>query len=816
MSEAEPQDNLCDVAIVGMAGRFPGAKNVEQLWRNLVDGVESIAFFSDAEAVVSDPAVLRDPHYVKAWGLLEGVDLFDAEFFGIPPEEATVLDPQHRVFLECAWEALEDAGYVPEKYPGRIGVFAGAGASTYERYLPRPRVPVSMAGFAVAVGNHADYVPARASFKLGLRGPSVNVQTACCTSLTAVHLAYQSLLGRECDMALAGGVSILLPQTCGYLYQEGGYFPPDGHCRAFDARAAGVAGGNGVCLVVLKRLEEALADGDFIHAVIKGSALNNDGARKMGFATPGVDGQAEAVAECLATAGVHPETIGYVEAHGVATAMGDPTEVAALTRAFRAHTDRRQYCALGSVKTNVGHLGAAASVTSLVKAALALERGKIPASLHFERPHPQIDFAGSPFFVNKSLRDFEAIGHPRRAGVNAFGLGGTNVFMVLEEVPVAQRAATRQPQLLVLSAMTRDALDAASATLARHLRQHPDLRLADVAYTLQVGRKAFGHRRSVVCREMQDAAAALESGGPPALPTRASDRQTTVFLFPDLETRHEATARELYETEPTFRAHVDQCSDLLRSQLGLELRRLLFPPAASDGRAEQLWQSGLGGPALVAIEYALAQLWMEWGVQPGLMIGAGVGEYVAACLAGVFSLEDALLLACARWSPVPSSPEAPHAASELQRAARKLPSFHLQLEATKLSRPSRRFLSGVTGDWITPSQAIDPNYWVAQQRKVAVSTQQALRALQERDALVLEVGPAQAGALDPLRTVLTSLAPPEQGRSDAEVILGSLGALWCGGVDVNWGAYQAHTRRQRVPLPTYPFQRRRYWAERAP
>ena len=493
------------VAVIGLAGRFPGAGDVEGFWRNLCAGVESVTFFTDAELLSAgaDPAALRNPNYVKAAAILDDVESFDAAFFGLNPREAEIMDPQHRIFLECAWEALEKAGYDPENYHGSIGVYAGTRMNTYLLNLLRDReLMESQGGFVALLGNDKDFLPTRVSYKLNLRGPSINVQTACSTSLVAVHLACQSLLHGECDIALAGGVAIKVPQKAGYLYQAGGILSPDGHCRAFDAKAHGTVSGNGVGVVVLKRLTDAVADGDHIHAVIKGTAINNDGAMKVGYTAPSVDGQAEVITEALAVAGISPETVGYIETHGTGTELGDPIEIAALTQAFRADTEKKGFCALGSVKTNIGHLDAAAGVTGLIKTVLALEHKLLPPSLHYEQPNPEIDFAHSPFYVNTALSEWKAGAAPRRAGVSAFGIGGTNAHVVLEEAPNSQASGPSRPwQLLALSAKTSAALETATANLRAHLEAHPDLNLADAAHTLLRGRKTFAYRRVIVCRD---------------------------------------------------------------------------------------------------------------------------------------------------------------------------------------------------------------------------------------------------------------------------------------------------------------------------
>ncbi|HEX2201857.1 MAG TPA: type I polyketide synthase, partial [Longimicrobium sp.] len=539
------------IAVVAMAGRFPGAAGVDELWANLRAGVESIRRLTPDElrAAGVDPKVAESPDYVPARGVVDGVEWFDAAFFGVPPREAEVTDPQHRLFLEVAWEALERAGVDPARAPGRVGVYAGCGMNTYAQTLnPYGRLAKAVGGMAALVGSDKDYLATRVAYKLGLTGPAIVVQSACSTSLVAVHLAAQALLSYQCDVALAGGVSVFLPQA-GYLWQQGSIASRDGHCRAFDARASGTVSGGGAGVVVLRRLEDALADGDPVVAVIRGSALNNDGAAKVGYTAPSVEGQAEVVAEAQALAGVPADTITYVEAHGTGTELGDPIEVAALTQAFRAGTDRTGFCALGSVKTNLGHLDAAAGVTGLIKTSLALRHGEVPPSLHFERPNPQIDFAGSPFYVNDRLAKWSPpAGVPRRAGVSSFGIGGTNAHVVMEEAPprAPSPVPSRAAQLLVLSARTETALEAMAERLRGHLEAHPEAALADVAWTLQRGRRAFAHRLAVVAHDPADAARALAGDRPSrAASGRAGTRApSVVFLFPGQGAQRSSSARK--------------------------------------------------------------------------------------------------------------------------------------------------------------------------------------------------------------------------------------------------------------------------------
>ncbi len=800
------------IAILGLTGRFPGAADVEQFWRNLRDGVESVTFFSDDELKAEGiaPALLDDPAFVKAGVVLDGIEMFDAPFFGLTPREAELTDPQQRLFMECAWEALEMAGYNPESFEGLIGLYAGVSSNGYllNNLLTRRDILEAAGALQVSLGNEKDHLATRVSYKLNLKGPSITVQTACSTSLVAVHLACQSLLHYQCDLALAGGSAVKVPQRHGYKHLEGSILSPDGHLRAFDERAGGIVGGSGVGVVVLKRLEDALADGDHVHAVIRGSAINNDGAAKVGYTAPSVDGQAEVIVTAQAVAGVDASTISYVEAHGTATPLGDRVEVAALTQAFRASTEARGFCGIGSVKTNIGHLDAAAGVAGLIKTVLALKHRQLPPSLNFEQPNPEIDFASSPFYVNSRLSEWESKdGAPRRAGVSSFGIGGTNAHVVVEEAPAnapAAAAGGRPWQLLALSARTESALSAAATNLAEHLTRHPELNLADVAHTLQVGRKAFGHRIVTLCRDGREAADALANLDPKRVFKGAPEdrRARVVFMFSGQGAQHTGMGRELYEAEPTFARCVDECAELLRPELGLDLRQLLFPaPEAAEEAARQLDQTRITQPALFVVEYALARLWAEWGVRPHAMIGHSIGEYVAACLSGVFTLEEALHLVAVRGRLLQELPggamlavalpeselrgmlgaelsvaavNAPSecvasgttgAVEELERAlnergvsCRRLrvshafhsemvapagAAFKSELEKVKLREPQIPFVSNVTGKWVTAREATDADYWVRQLRQTVRFAEGVEELLRKDGQVLLEVGPGQ-------------------------------------------------------------------------
>ncbi|MEH1884827.1 beta-ketoacyl synthase N-terminal-like domain-containing protein [Nostoc sp.] len=886
----ETSSNLAglDIAIVGMAGQFPGAKNIDRFWQNLQDGVESISFFSESDLVSSniDPALLNNPNYVKAASILENVEEFDASFFGFEPKEAEVIDPQYRLFLECAWEAIENAGYDPETYKGLIGVYAGANMNTYlleNLYPNRDTINPVDGALQPLHGSGQAFLTTSVSYKLNLKGPSITIQTFCSTSLVAVHLACQSLLNEECDMALAGGVSIKVPQKAGYLYQQGGMLSPDGHCRAFDAKAQGTVFGSGAGIVVLKRLEDALADGDCIHAIIKASAVNNDGSLKVNFTAPSVEGQAEVIVETLRNAGVDAEDITYIETHGTGTAMGDLIEITALKKAFHTTTQKKGFCAIGSVKTNIGHLDAAAGVTSLIKTTLALKHKLLPPSLHFEQANPQIDFNNSPFYVNTKVSEWKADRTPRLTGVNSSGYGGTNAFVILEEAPPIEYSEESRPwQLLVLSAKTISALEIATANLIAYLKQHSNVNLANIAYTLQVGRRAFNHRRMVICHDINDAIATLETQDPKRVFQVYQDRldPPVVFMFPGQGVQSVNMALDLYQTEPTFQEQVDICSEFLQPHLGLDLRHILYPNTEkTQEAAQQLKQTAIAQPALFVIEYALAKLWMEWGIHPQALIGESLGEYVAACLAGVLSLEDALTLVAARGQLMQQVPEGamlaiPLSEKEVQPLLGKtlslaeikesslcivsgfidavevlekqlasqgvecmrlhtshafhsvmmdaiLEPFTEEVKKIKLNPPKIPFVSSVTGAWITEAEVTDPNYWVRHLRQTVRLAQSMQELLKEPERILLEVGPGQTLSAfarrhsdkEAQQIVLTSLGYAQESQSDVALLLNTLGQLWLAGVQVDWSGFYTHERRHRIPLPTYPFERQRYWIE---
>ncbi len=886
-SQQDPAESL-DIAIVGMAGRFPGANNVLEYWENLKLGVESIRFFSESESLESgvSPEMLNDPNFVAAGGPLEHEYDFDAEFFDFTPRDAEITDPQQRIMLECAWEALESAGYDPQTYGGRIGIYAGNSLSAYFLYslLGSPKVMASAGLFQLMTAADKDFLATRAAYKLNLTGPAMTVQTACSTSLVAINMACQSLLSYQADIMLAGGSSIT-PR--GRVYAEGFMFSPDGKCRAFDAQAQGTVCGNGVGLVVLKRLADALADGDHIHAVIKGTAVNNDGMRKVGISAPSVSGQAEAILDAQTMANVDADTITYIEAHGTGTQLGDPIEIAALTQAFRSGgAERTQFCAIGSTKPNIGHLDTAAGVAGLIKAVLSVEHAQLAPSLHFTRANPKLELENSPFFINAELRDWKTEGFPRRAGVSAFGFGGTNAHTILEQAPEREPtpAPSRSWQLLPVSGHDEQALRENMKRLGTYLESAPPAQLADVAYTLQAGRRGFAKRAYVLARSTAEAATALTSNDPARIvrtaPRDVTVSAKTVFMFSGQGSQHINMCRDLFEGEQPFRDALVGVAELMRPHLDVDLLTLLYPrTSAEDTEAAtaRLNQTRYTQPALFAVEYALARLWMAWGVEPAAMIGHSIGEYVAACLAGVLTLPDAARLVCMRGKliqeqapgamlSVPMDEQAlqPLLTPGLSLAAVNAPALcvvsgdtesieslrttlqargiegrrlhvshafhsHMLEDAARafeticasvpLAAPTRRYVSNVTGQWITPEQATSPRYWADHLRQAVRFSDGLQTLLAERPEILLEVGPGQSltalarqhrDSLQGAAVVATARHPLTQ-VCDVGHLVGAVGAVWGQGAAIDWQAFHGNAARRRLPLPTYAFQRQRYF-----
>lgn len=895
MAENNLEQQLESIAIIGMAGRFPKAQNITEFWQNVRDGVDGVTTFSDTELElsVSDQEVIKDnPNYIKKGAVVEGADLFDASFFGLLPKEVELMDPQHRLFLECSWQALEDAGYDPHRYAGVIGVFAGCYMNTY-LLANLESNPDFIAGLAnsfhggslqTELGNDKDYFATRVAYKLNLTGPSITMQTACSSSLVAITQACQNLLTYQCDMALAGGATLRFPQKRGYLYTEGGMVSPHGQCRTFDAQAKGTIFGNGVGVIMLKRLRNAIEDGDSIYAVIKGWGINNDGGLKFSYTAPSVNGQSEAIALAHALAGITADSIGYIEAHGTGTTLGDPIEIEALTRAFRATTDQKQFCAIGSAKTNIGHLDVAAGVTGVIKTALSLHHEQIPPSLHFDTPNPKIDFPNTPFFVNTELRPWPRTEQrPRRAGISSFGVGGTNAHVVVEEAPMRQQVPINRPTyLLPLSAKSEQALAEMSTNLAHYLQENPTLSLADVAFTLQQGRVEFNHRRFICAADTSAAIQGLTNTNAKNYQRTSQRNAPVVFMFPGQGAQHVNMGRELYQTEPLFKAAIDQCAQILQPHLGFDLRDALYPTAENTAAAEQeINQTYIAQPGIFAISYALASLWLSWGIEPQALIGHSIGEFVAACLAGAFSLEDALKIVAARAQLMQDLPAGSMLAIRLpEEEVRKIlpqkidiavvnsvnlcvvsgpteaiktfqtqleeqnitarflhtshafhswmmapavESFLAEVQAIALHAPQRPILSTVTAAWLTEKQATDPHYW-ANHLLETVYFAPAVQALLEEEAYqFIEIGPGQTlttltkqnPAKSTAHVVVSSLPHAQQSSSAAEHITQTLGQLWLAGQQINWPSLYGPHQPQRVHLPTYPFQRKRYWVQPA-
>ncbi len=739
------------IAIIGMSGRFPGASDLKQYWTNLAAGVESISFFSDEQLLASGLSMdqLSGATYVPAKGIVEGASEFDAKAFDFSERDATLMDPQFRVFLEVVLTALEDAGDVGDG-DRRTGVFAGAGPNTYQDYLRSDPDLIARAGVSQAVvANQVDFLSAWISYKLNLTGPSVTVQSACATSLAAVHLAAQSLLNGECDMAVAGGVSLTFPQEAGYLYVEGGLFSRDGHCRAFDAKASGFVPGEGAGAVVLKRLGDAIADGHTIHAVIKGSAINNDGSNKIGFSAPSQSGMAAAIAEGIAISGVSCESIRMVEAHGTATTLGDPLEVAALTQAFRTQTDRTQFCSISSVKTNIGHANAAAGIASLIKATLAVENGVIPPSLHCDQSNPVLSLSRTPFYVNSKAESWPEDGSPRRAAVNSFGIGGTNVHVVIEQAPAREPSGdSRSDQLIVLSAKTPTALDEASRQLANHLETTPSTSLPDAAYTLAIGRRSLEYRKVVLGESRSDIIQALRGNRPNQVATAWDDGEsrTLTFLFPDRAAGYRHATAGLYRDEPVFRDAMDRCADVCRRLNKGDIREILYGPSEQAHASDDA--------ITVAVQYSLAQLLISWGLRAHAFSGFGIGELTSACFSESLPIEEALSSACKGFQ----SGAAPH----------------------------------------TGSKALAP---------ILESSEQAVVIFSENDPIDVICEEKNSRDL----VCVSALPPVADSLTDRQWLLMALGKLWTANVVVDWKTYYSAEKRQLISLPAYPFERQRYW-----
>jgi len=825
-----------DIAVIGMAGRFPGAKNLDEFWDNLKQGVESISFFTQEQLkqLGVDAQLINNPDYVPAKGVLESKEYFDSFFFDYTPAEAEILDPQVRIFHECTWEALENAGYDPFGYEGAVGLYAGASPNPLWEISPLTSRSIGNSYpelWNAIQFSDKDYLGTRLAYKLDLKGPCITMQTACSTSLAAVDQSCRALVSGACSIALAGGVSITLQDEGGYLYQEGTIMSPDGHCRAFDAGANGTVGGNGVGVIVLKRLAEAVTDRDTIYAVIKGFAINNDGKNKVCFTAPSSSGQAKVIRDALDMAGVNPESIGYIETHGTGTLLGDPIEIEGLKLAFNtAGFRKKHYCALGSVKTNIGHLDAAAGIAGFIKTVLSLHHRFIPPSLNFKTPNPQIDFENSPFYVNTTLKTWESNEYPLRAGVSSFGLGGTNVHVVMEEAPAEIRdnegtgglaplpaapspaapspaapLSNRQYQLILLSAKTPRALDKMSGNLARHFERNPGIELADAAYTLQTGRKSFTYRKMLVGSDLDEAIRKLDSGEVETARAK-EEKPTVIFMFSGQGSQYVNMGHDLYQNEPRFRRQIDECFELLMNLTGIDMKPVLYPDQGTitgEEAEEKIFQFKYTTPIKFIFEYSLARLLMEWGIRPDAMIGHSFGEYAAACLSGVFSLEHGLFLAALRGELMDGLPDGamlsvPLSEKELKQRLKKedelsiaavnaeslcvvsgpvgavnrleeqldlegheclrfrvpkaghshmvepiMEEFKKKIGKVKFHQPQIPFISCISGTWITAEEAADPGYWTRHLREPVRFADGLTTLFKEPNPVFLQASPGK-------------------------------------------------------------------------
>ncbi|MFG1642746.1 type I polyketide synthase [Amycolatopsis sp. NPDC049252] len=864
-----------EIAVVGMAGRFPGAGSVGRFWDNVLGGAEQVTSFTADDAIAAGvaPELAGRPEYRHVHGVLDGVEYFDNLLFGYSPRDAALLDPQQRVFLECAWAAMEDAGYAPRTGGAPVGVYAGVSQNAYllSHLLKTPGALDHTSPQEFLLATEKDMLAARVSYHLDLRGPSLSVQASCSSSLVSVHMACQALIAGECEMALAGGVTVHVPQHEGYLYTPGSVFSSTGHCLPFDAGADGTVFGNGVGVVVLKPLADAVSDRDTIHAVILGSAVNNDGARRMSFTAPGVDGQVTVIRAAHRVAGVDPSTITYVETHGTGTSLGDPIEFEALTEAFGGDGPP---CTLGTLKAQVGHLSGAAGVAGLIKTVLALENGVLPPSPHFTRPNPDIDLDGGRFRLSTRAAPWPDHGGRRRAAISSFGIGGTNAHMVLEEPPAPAPApaepAGREYEVLPLSAREDEPLAELADRLREHLKARPDAGLADVAATLQSGRTPQRRRVALACADLGSAVDALAALRPPALDAR---ERGVVFMFPGQGAQRTGMGRALYETEETFRGWIDAADE----RLDFDLPGLLYAGDPAEN-ARLLARTAYTQPALFAVEHALARLWMELGLGPAAMIGHSVGEYVAATVAGCFDFGTALDLVaerarlmqeqppgamltvnlpveevlpvlgadvavaavngpalCAVSGPVPAVAaleDRLRAKGVTCRRLRTSHAFHSPMMAGVAARfrprlraaaprpPEIPFVSNLTGDWISPDEAVDPEYWIRHLLAPVRFHEGLERLLSGPPSVLLEVGPGAtlrslAGRTGDDRVALGGLPGPEREADDRAYLARTIGRLWEVGAPVDWSLWRRGTW-SRVPLPTYPFQRRRHWVDPVP
>jgi amino acid adenylation domain-containing protein len=880
--------NSNKIAVVGMACRLPGAKNVDEYWNNLILGKETLTNFTDEELAQHEPDfenINKNKDYVKVAGILSDIDKFDAGFFGMTPRDAKITDPQQRIWLETVWEAFENAGCDPLNYRGSIGVFAGGAMSSYliSNIL---RDPLRMENFVrtdatdtgqIMIGNDISYLPTKTAYNFNLRGPAIFVQTACSTSLVAIAQACQSLYSYESDVCIAGGVRVSIPQEKGYIYQEGAIPSSDGHCRPFDAMATGTVGGNGVGAVVLKRLEDAIKDHDTIYALVSGWALNNDGSNKVSYTAPSIDGQAKVIRMAQSFAEVSPEEISYIEAHGTATQLGDPIEMAALTKAFTAKTDKKQFCGIGSVKSNIGHTDAAAGVASFIKTCLAAYHKKIPASLHYKTPNPHIDFENSPFYVQKELKDWTEQ-KPLIMGVSSFGIGGTNAHVIVEQAPVkekSERPTPEWPELILLSAKSEYSLEKRKEDLVKFIKSNPDSDIRDVAYTLANGRSHMLHRSFLVATSLED----IASGKAKFTDAKKDNLVSKIaFAFPGQGAQYVNMGKDLYKKNETFRNILDECFKIVTSETGEDLGNILFENKDPDEADRRLAGTELTQPALFIIEYALTKVLEQLNIRPDYLIGHSIGEYTAACVAGVFDMQTALKIVIKRGQLMSKMPTGKMmavqtgidklkslAGTDFEIAADNAPEFctisfktensdrvkalldkneirYIPLNTShafhsaafdpivsefsdyvnqfRLNPPELPFISCLTGMLITEEQAISGSYWARQLRNSVLFNKGIETIGRNKDIVFLEVGPNTH--LSSLirqnkevlnKKIIISTLGKPDDTDERSKILNAIGNMYSVGINIDTDALRKNYSPNRIALPVYPFDRKRHWID---
>ncbi|GAA0388916.1 type I polyketide synthase [Paenibacillus motobuensis] len=876
--EHEPRE--LDIAIVGMDCTFPGAETVDEFWENLCSGTESLTYFTDEELRSAGVAeeLLRHPDYIKQAFTINGIEQFDAGFFGFTPREAALMDPQQRLLLESSWRLLENAGYNADEYDGSIGVFVGTGTSKYllKNIMSSIDLDSSPEIRQIWIGNDVHFASTMISYKLNLKGPSVNVQTACSTSLTAVALAYQALLNYQCDMAIAGGCTIAIPQTAGYLYIPGDVLSKDGHCCPFDKDCSGTLAGSGVGTVLLKRLGDAVNDRDHIFAVIKGASFNNDGSSKIGYSAPSVEGERNAIMSAHILSEVETRSITYIETHGTATPMGDPIEVRALTEAFAEESGVTGYCALGAVKGNIGHLDAAAGVAGLIKTSLMLSNRKLVPSINFKELNPNLEMQRSPFYVNTALADWNPEGQVRRAGVSSFGIGGTNVHVVLEEaVETREIRSGETGHLLLLSAKTKTAYHQLAAQLLDYVKRHEDTDYRNILYTMNVGRKRLPYRGGLVCGSREELMAKL-AGGVSGAWGKEDHTHEIAFLFPGQGVQYVNMTKQLYETKPVFRQEMDACFTLLANHFSYDLKAVLFADRAEAGHEERLTETRHTQIAIFVVEYCLAKQLMHWGIRPKALLGHSIGEYVAACLAEVFSLEDALKLVLMRGRIIQSTPtgdmfyvnmsepevrpylnervslavvnaekrvvlagehealqevmmqikdradcrilHTSHAFhSHMMREA--APGMREVLATIRFGTPQIPLMSNVTGDWLKPEEAADADYWIQHMLGTVRFKDAAVRLAQNGLKHFVEVGPGRTLSIFMQENAqghedcvfYQTVREAKQAGDDGNWLAEFVKKAWTHGLAIDFAQYYGNEELFRVPLPTYPFEKKRHW-----